>query len=49
MRPLDLLGVHHGSHGDEATAGTVRLFDALMAENRGAGREVRSLDDAPSG
>ena len=26
---LDLLGVHHGSHGDEATAGTVRLFDAL--------------------
>lgn len=43
---LDLLGVHHGSHGDEATAGTVRLFDALMAENRGAGREVRSLDDA---
>ena len=43
---LDLLGVHHRAHGDQTTAGTVGLFDALMSENRCASREVRSLDDA---
>ena len=43
---VDLLGVDHGAHGDEATAGAVGLFDALVAEDGGAGGEVRSLDDA---
>ena len=43
---VDLLGVDHGAHGDEATSGAVGLFDALVAEDGGAGGEVRSLDDA---
>ena len=43
---LDLFGVHHRAHGDQTTAGTVGLFDALMSENRCASREVRSFDDA---
>ena len=41
---LDLLGVDHRTHRDEATAGAVSLFDALVAENRRACREVRALD-----
>ena len=43
---VDLLSVDHGTHGDQATAGAVGLFDALVAEDGGAGGEVRSLDDA---
>ncbi len=43
---LDLLGVDDRAHGDEAAAGAVCLFDALVAEDRRAGGEVRSLDDA---
>ena len=43
---VDLLSVDHGTHSDEATAGAVGLFDALVTEDGGAGGEVRSLDDA---
>ena len=42
--PVDFLRVDHGTHGDQATAGAVRLFDALVAENSRSGREVRPLD-----
>ena len=41
---LDLLGVDHGAHGDQAATGTVRLFDALVAEDGRAGGEVGALD-----
>ena len=43
---VDLFGVDDGSHGDEATASAVSLFDTLMAQNRCACWEVWSLDDA---
>ena len=43
---LDLFSVHYRAHGDQTTAGTVSLFNALVSENRCASREVRSLDDA---
>ena len=41
---LELLDVDHGAHGDRAAAGAVGVLDALVAQDRGAGREVRPLD-----
>lgn len=42
--PLDLFSVDDRAHRDETTARAVRLLDALVAEDRGAGGEVRALD-----
>ena len=41
---LDLLDVDDRAHGDGSTTRAVRLLDALVAEDRRAGREVRALD-----
>ncbi len=41
---LDLLDLDDRAHGDRATAGAVRLLDALAADDERAGREVRALD-----
>ena len=43
---LDFLGVYDRTHGDQASTGTVGLFDALVTENRRTGREIRPLDNA---
>ena len=43
---LDFLGVHDRTHGNQASTGTVGLFDALVTENRRTGREIRPLDNA---
>ncbi len=38
---MEFLHVDHGPHGDGASAGSVRVFDALVAKNGGArGGEV---------
>ncbi|CAH0306650.1 hypothetical protein SRABI128_04361 [Microbacterium sp. Bi128] len=41
---LEFLDVDHGAHRDGAAARAVGVLDALVAQDRGAGREVRSLD-----
>ena len=40
----DFLGVDDCTHRDEAASGAVGLFDALVPQDCGAGREVRTLD-----
>ena len=41
---LDLLDLDDRAHRDGAAPGAVRLLDALVAQDRRAGREVRALD-----
>ena len=41
---VDFLHIDHRAHGDRATASTVRILNALGAQNLCTGREVRALN-----